>query len=525
MFRKIEIEDKKFINRYKHPEYISSELNFANLYSWKDYDKLEIYSDDKVTIVKGDNFFFPPICEPLYFTYGLDIINKYCNDNNLIFNILGITEEIKPLFPSGYEFYYHPEINEYIYNASDLVTYSGKKLHAKRNLVNQFNKSYSYQFLSYDESYRNDIVLLIEEWIIKKTTTAEIKSIFNVLDNLDFLECFCDCLFVDNRLVGFSVGTIYGDCGIVLFEKADDNYIGIYAKLVNEFAIKHFSNIKYINRQEDMGLENLRKSKMSYNPCFFTHKYQCTLPVETQLINIYNLSFDDSKEYIDYFFRYKNKKTKLLIENNVIISMLFYRDEIIQIKNQEYKACFIFAVATHPQFRKLGKMDKLIKDTLAELENEYDFAYLSSAVGNYYERFGFVSFGLNQEYIIKNNQETNDLNTILGIYNEYSKNFDLFTKRDLSKFKEIYEELIVCNGKIFLLTEKDLVTGYYIYDGKEIIEYCNLNNLTFTDKTDSMIKILNKNILCDTDFSNNYEVLLKTKEFLTNFKAISFEKY
>lgn len=516
MFRKITLEDKNLVNRYKYEGYISSELNFANLYSWKDDDNLEIYSDDKVTIIKGDNFFFPPICEPQYFNYGLEIINKYCDDNQIILNIFGVTDEIKPLFPEEYIFYFHPEINEYIYNAQDLITYSGKKFHKKRNLLHQFEKNYSYQFLTYDENYREEIVELVEEWNEKKTETSETKSIFNALDNLEALDCFCDCLFVNDKLVGFSIGTIQNDCGIVLFEKADDNFSGIYAKLVNAFASKHFANVKYINRQEDMGIENLRRSKESYNPAFLTHKYQVTLQVKKQLRKIYEFSFNDPKEYVDYFFAEKRKESKLLFENNQVVSMLFYRDETLILNNKEYKAAFIFAVATHPKYRKQGKMDKLFKHALDTLSEEYTFAYLSSDVGNYYEKYGFINFGLQQKINTNLIEPTKDLNKVLEIYNEYTSSFDLYPKRTIENFQEIEREISVCGGNIYILKDNQLIIGYCIHDGDEYIEYCNLKQKTDDCNSNKMICLLDPSILPENT---------NLKDFLKQIKAISFGKY
>ena len=78
---------------------------------------------------------------------------------------------------------------------------------------------------------------------------------------------------VDGKIVGFETGELTAsNVGIVHLEKGDTDYDGIYPSLCQMFAAKHFAGVRFINRQEDMGLEGLRKSKESYHPCGFVEK-------------------------------------------------------------------------------------------------------------------------------------------------------------------------------------------------------------------------------------------------------------
>ena len=91
---------------------------------------------------------------------------------------------------------------------------------------------------------------------------------------------FADVLEVDGRIVGFEFGErLASNNGIVHIEKGDINYDGVYPMLCHAFAAKHFKDVSFINRQEDMGLDGLRKSKLSYHPCGFVEKRIVVLKV------------------------------------------------------------------------------------------------------------------------------------------------------------------------------------------------------------------------------------------------------
>lgn len=84
----------------------------------------------------------------------------------------------------------------------------------------------------------------------------------------------CDILRVDGKMAGIAIGEILPTgTAIEMYEKADTRYDGVYSYLAHEFAARNFTGCEYINRQEDMGLEGLRKSKLSYYPAFLLEKY------------------------------------------------------------------------------------------------------------------------------------------------------------------------------------------------------------------------------------------------------------
>ena len=79
---------------------------------------------------------------------------------------------------------------------------------------------------------------------------------------------------IDGKICAFSVGEALTDeTALIHIEKADTSYSGIYAAINNEFVKNRWSGYKYINREEDMGIENLRKAKLSYHPDILLEKH------------------------------------------------------------------------------------------------------------------------------------------------------------------------------------------------------------------------------------------------------------
>lgn len=546
MFRAIEINDKKIFDEFKIEGYYGSELNFANIYAWKEFDELTIYNDEHMLIIKGKDFFFPPLVKEIEYINGINFIKLYCLKNNFPFNIYGLTKEFAFLFSlDDIIVYEHRELNEYVYETQSLLTYQGKKLHAKRNLLNQFQNRYNYQFVAYEEKYRNEIISLIDLWTEKKSLTFEKKGILSLLDNLNFLECYCDCIIIDNKVQAFSIGTIFNNVGIVLFEKANTEYIGIYAAIVNLFANKHFANCKLINRQEDMGLENLRQSKLSYHPLTFVYKYQITSSYEQQLKQIYKANFLDSEEYIDYFFHKKEKEVYFLTKNNLIVSSLYFRKQDLIFQGKIIKAYFIFALSTHPLYQHQGYMKELLTNFMNKVYDEVDVIYLHPAIKNFYEQFGFVYFGITpQETKEYEKDSLYNIEKLLSLYNEYAKQFSLFTYRTKDDFTKIIDEIKIDNGKVAILKEHHQDIGYLIEDDNSVIEYCNLKEVIPYNNTYNMLRIINlESFLKKIDYSltenvvdniitknstsslNQISIADITKKLMNNINSLTFDKY
>ncbi len=195
----------------------------------------------------------------------------------------GCSEGFSAQLSEEYASCYDRNYSEYIYLTEDFISLVGKRYNAKRNHVHKFKALYNYEMTPYKPDDRGEVLAFEEEWFeshrfdsenAERSAMREREIMFAAIDATAEGKTVCDLLRVDGKLVGFSVGERLSDeCAVIIYEKADTAYDGIYSFLAHEFAARNFSDCKYINRQEDMGLEGLRKSKLSYCPEFLLDKY------------------------------------------------------------------------------------------------------------------------------------------------------------------------------------------------------------------------------------------------------------
>ncbi|MDY3090667.1 MAG: DUF2156 domain-containing protein, partial [Porphyromonas sp.] len=154
-----------------------------------------------------------------------------------------------------------------------MVSLSGKSLQPKRNHINKFERSYpDYTYSEVTEDNLQACLDLSAAWLDHSGETDssrldEQMMIERCLRNRESLGLQTGVLTVEGRVVAFSFGspinaTTFG----IHAEKADINYEGAFAMINREFARRIPEQYTYINREEDLGLEGLRRSKQSYKP-------------------------------------------------------------------------------------------------------------------------------------------------------------------------------------------------------------------------------------------------------------------
>ena len=203
------------------------------------------------------------------------------------FVITYITEaqknRLEEIFPGKFEFRETPEINDYIYDIEKLCTYSGKALHGKKNHCNRFEAEHDWHF----EALTEDLIPVCAE--MYNSWEKEHSGNFNAMmefeeDVIDKSFIFFDklgfdggVLFADDEIMGFTIGErCSNNTYDVHIEKARADINGAYPMVCREFSRminEKYPEIRYINREDDMGLESLRRSKESYKPEFMVKKY------------------------------------------------------------------------------------------------------------------------------------------------------------------------------------------------------------------------------------------------------------
>ena len=85
-------------------------------------------------------------------------------------------------------------------------------------------------------------------------------------------------ILVNGEVVAYTVAeALTRDTVVIHFEKGDTQYKGIY-QAINQMFLAHSANhFSFVNREQDLNDEGLRKAKLSYLPVEYLRKYRVTL--------------------------------------------------------------------------------------------------------------------------------------------------------------------------------------------------------------------------------------------------------
>ncbi len=292
-FKDITLADKDLITSYTmNSSRRNCDLSFSNLCSWR------FLYNTKFAIV--DNFLVFKFWAEDKLAYMMpvgtgnpkDVLQKLINDateENQPFCILGVCtgmrNELEDTMPEQFQFTADRDYADYIYLRSDLATLKGKKFQAKRNHINRFRNSYpNYEYTPITLDRIKECMELEAEWCKvnncdqQEGTGNERRALIYALHNFEALGLTGGILHVDGKIVAFTFGMpINKDTFGVHVEKADTSIDGAYAMINYEFSSRIPEQYTYINREEDLGIEGLRKAKLSYQPTIILEKYMACL--------------------------------------------------------------------------------------------------------------------------------------------------------------------------------------------------------------------------------------------------------
>jgi hypothetical protein len=170
---------------------------------------------------------------------------------------------------------------DYIYNIRELIELKGRKFHDKRNHVNRFRKQYVYEYLHITHDLIDECLEFEEYWCEVRECgkypglERERCAILEMLNNFQYLGIRGGAIRMDGRIAAIALGEkILPDTLVVHVEKANPDIPGLYQIINQEFLMHNSEGCEYVNREQDLGVEGLRKAKMSYHPVRFVKKYK-----------------------------------------------------------------------------------------------------------------------------------------------------------------------------------------------------------------------------------------------------------
>ena len=289
-FKKPEITDKQWVNDcLVHANSMNCEYTFGNLFIWSSAYSTEICRYKDFLICKwgkdDDINYSLPLGEG-DFTDAVSAIIDYAKSNGETPVIYGITEGylglMQEAFTGKFTYKYDDGNNDYIYSTEKMASLSGKKYHGKRNHITNFKKNnpdWSFEKISKDNI--DECLALHSKWIENKDPDDEdyslefeaVKKAFEYFDELDMVG---GLIRVNGEVIAYTLGEpqMNGHCFVSHFEKAPADMIGAYPIINQEFTKNCLMQYEYVNREEDLGIEGLRKAKQSYHPEIWLEK--CT---------------------------------------------------------------------------------------------------------------------------------------------------------------------------------------------------------------------------------------------------------
>lgn len=291
-FKPVTLDKKALIESYTKPwEAECSDLSFTNLFIWGTDGKMEYAEKNDVLYIRLNFrrvpiYFWAPIPK-----YGVEInYREAVYDAIAYMKNLGIEPTFRSVSAPFYEMMQNacPELFvmptdiawDYVYEREKMETLKGKKLHGKRNHINKFLSLYpDYEYKKLDPTMIEECIALYNHWVEDKDEISaefmeEKQSVLLALNNMQELGLVGGAIFVENKLVAFTVGErLHSHLQLIHIEKADANYEGAYPMINQQYVIHECMDVLLINREEDMGIEGMRKAKRAYYPVKMIEKY------------------------------------------------------------------------------------------------------------------------------------------------------------------------------------------------------------------------------------------------------------
>ena len=286
-----EVERELFQGFYEKEQSRSCEHSFTNNLLWSPF------YGTRYCVIEG-NLVFKSGEEKLSVSFPIgknqiqktvDKLLQYFEEKKQPFSMHSVTPEqfelLTQMYPDKFQIAYDRDWADYVYESEKLISLSGKKLHGKRNHINNFIKAYpDYQYERIDAGNKEECIELANNWREENGCDSDPEKneefcvTLRALKEMEDLNLTGGLIRADGRVVAFSIGEkLCDDTFVVHIEKAYADVQGAYPIINQQFVLHEAADYRYINREEDTGAEGLRKAKLSYYPAFLQEKGVVTI--------------------------------------------------------------------------------------------------------------------------------------------------------------------------------------------------------------------------------------------------------
>ncbi|MBQ6789435.1 MAG: DUF2156 domain-containing protein [Clostridia bacterium] len=269
------------------------EYSFPNLYMWGRQTMAEVAGCTVLFSQFNRRSVYPFPIGDGDVKAALDAVIHDAKVRGIPCRLTGLTasdvEKLRLLYGERFRIHADRDSHDYVYLTEDLAELKGKKYHRKRGHYKRFTESYpDHAFEVITEANRADAEALVERWYAEREAAAPdadfcmercaMKKAFKEADELGLIGY---ALRVNGEICAVTFGSLSREDTVnVHFEKALTSVEGAYAAINRGFAeyIKeNYPSAVYLNREDDVGIEGLRKAKLSYYPHHMIEKWWACL--------------------------------------------------------------------------------------------------------------------------------------------------------------------------------------------------------------------------------------------------------
>ena len=420
-FREIQLSDKPLLDNYLCKATAPvCDYTFTNIYAWQTLYQTAWAEVEGALVVRFwlDGEYGYMVVGAEDYSRVMTALHADTKESGARLRLVGMTNEDAERFKAwaaengGMERFAicdNPDYRDYIYSVEDLSTLAGRKYQPKRNHINKFESKYTYEFEELTPEYFQESLCLECRWQLRKAVmdnpevakehkckdTAEKTAIRRAFDAYAELGLYGGVLLVNGHVAAFTYGSAMSDDTFCThIEKADSTMEGIFPMINRCFARALAERgFVWVNREEDMGLAGLRRSKQSFYPVRLQEKIGVReiTAREAECRELWIEVFGDEREDVDRFLIDIHREDNLLThsENGEVVAML----NIVPIDTDYGPTAYLYAIATAPDFRGRGYAGALIKQAIdIARAREYKAVMLipsEPSLIDYYKRFGF----------------------------------------------------------------------------------------------------------------------------------------
>jgi hypothetical protein len=281
-FKLVGLEDQGVFNEYfdREPTGVC-ELNFANIFMWKDseHPRWTILNGGLCVLVEPDfepPYFLPPVGgEHVPETIAACLTHAPC--------LSRVPEGFIARYGAGFKVEEDPGNFDYVYSREELAELKGKKYDGKRNRIRKLESTFAHEYHALVRADVPGCFRLLEDWFEEKRNgdpymKAEKVAIIQALASFERIGLKGGVVKVGGRVEAFTMGgRLTSDTVVIPIEIANPGLVGLAQWINREFVRREWPAYVFVNREQDMNVEGLRKAKLSYQPDHLVKKYNLTL--------------------------------------------------------------------------------------------------------------------------------------------------------------------------------------------------------------------------------------------------------